>query len=88
MKEKEKIDRLVGVRLKGFRESLGLSQIELASMVGLTQSTISARETGCTSLRVDDLIKFSYSMQVSPADILPTKEEISSALRRKKGGRL
>lgn len=41
---------MIGTEYKTFREKLGLTQAELASILGVTRKTVNARETGAARI--------------------------------------
>jgi transcriptional regulator with XRE-family HTH domain len=62
----------VGKRLKAIRESRGLTQDQLADLVGVKERTISRYETGASKGLYDDevLDELSKALHVEPEDII------------------
>ncbi len=56
--------------LKTIRELQGLSQLDLAKLTGMTQSNISALETGAKNIGRDRALVFAKALKVHPAVIL------------------
>ena len=57
--------------LRELMRSNGLSQMELARRVGISQSTISAILSGARSLTKDQVVKLARFFGISPAAFLP-----------------
>lgn len=53
--------------LKRIRKARGLSQVDLADMVGVTQGLISKIENGDGNPTLDTLLRISRALKVSPA---------------------
>jgi transcriptional regulator with XRE-family HTH domain len=68
----------VGAKLTELRGDL--SQSELAKQAGVTRASISALEGGQQGISVETLCRLAASLDVSPAALLPDKEEISGLL--------
>lgn len=52
------------------RKSVGIEQAHLAADLGVTQATWSRIESGASPLNVDQLVKASRSLGLSPAEIV------------------
>jgi excisionase family DNA binding protein len=69
--------RTAGLRLRAFREDAGLSQIDLASMSGLTHEAISIIELGRRSPRASTIERLARALVVKPEEFvageLPTQ---------------
>lgn len=63
----------VGRRLRQARERLGLTQADLANLLGKTATAISYWEGGQRSPGLDDLIDLASVLQLNPADLLPAQ---------------
>lgn len=63
----------VGNRLRQAREQLGLTQAELAGLVGRTPTAISYWEGGQRTPGLDDLLELASALQVEPAALLPAR---------------
>lgn len=63
-----------GVRLMVIRKMQGLSQAQVAELLGLERSTISKWETGVTSPRSKILIRLSEIYNCNIADLLFDKQ--------------
>lgn len=57
-------------RIKELREMRGLTQQELADMMGVSKQDVSRYERGYTPLNMEWLIKFAQSLNVHPQDLL------------------
>ena len=61
----------LNLRLKEFRQHRGLSQAQLARMVGVRQATVSGLETGKSRrVELDLLEKLAKALNVKPAALL------------------
>jgi transcriptional regulator with XRE-family HTH domain len=67
---KKRIHLTPNERLRHLRELQELSQIELAEMTGISQSNISAMETGQRNIGRERAIVLAKALQVHPALIL------------------
>lgn len=65
----------IGQRIKNFRESIGLSQKDLANMIGVRSSRLSNWEQGLNRPDVDTLILICKALHVSPSKILAMETE-------------
>lgn len=63
----------VGSRLRRAREQLGLTQAELAGLVGRTPTAISYWEGGQRTPGLDDLLDLAEALQVEPSALLPAR---------------
>ena len=59
-----------GVRIRMIRETLGLSQAELAKRVGLERTSVVNIEGGRQRVLVDDIEKFARALGVTPKHLL------------------
>lgn len=59
-----------GQRIKYFREQLGITQIQLADSLHITQKTVSKYETGKSFPQVDMLDSIASVLQISVSDLL------------------
>lgn len=73
---------VIGRVLCVLREQKGLGQTELASAVGVMQSTWSRIEKGASSLNVEQLAKAAAVLKVRPADVLACVTESVQNLER------
>ena len=64
MNDRHEIDKVVRLRLRSQRNSLGLSLEELAARVHLSPSTISRIETGNRTLSLDVLVPLARALDV------------------------
>ena len=77
-----------GMRLAKFRKEAGLTQFQLAELLGTTQSLVSRYEKGQRRMYDDMLAATAKALRVTPNDILgigpckPAKHDDSSLTRR------
>ena len=60
-----------GAAVKALREAAGLSQTDLAPLVGMAQTRLPAIEQGKRDVRISTIRKFARALGVSPRDLLP-----------------
>lgn len=65
------VSAVVGGRIRRVRLERGMSQRELATMVGVVQAAVSFWERGQRPITVDDLALVAAALQVRRADLLP-----------------
>jgi len=66
----------VGARVKRAREARGLSQVELAASIGISQAAVSNLEAGNRPMRVDELVAISRTLgEDFDYFIAPTREQ-------------
>ena len=64
--------------LKQRRTELGLTMLDVAKLVGVSEATISRYESGnIKNMRRDRIEKYAKALQVSPSDFLDISEEIT-----------
>lgn len=66
--------KAIGRRLREIRKSRGLTQTELASKVGLTQTLVSDYEIGRLRLNANLVVKFAKALRLSSDHLLGIKE--------------
>lgn len=60
----------VGARLRALRVASGLTQIQLAEMVGTHQTALSQVEVGRRGVSLDQVVKLARALKVTPDQIL------------------
>ncbi len=80
----------LGKRLREIRQARGLSQEQIAKILGLNRSTVSQIENGKRSLAADELSSVSDALGISIDSLLDPDKEIDVVLeeesvRREKG---
>ena len=60
----------IGARIRKFREDRGYSQIELAQLIGVSNSRISNWEQGVNRPDADILVDLCKTLNVSPSELL------------------
>lgn len=68
----------VGERLRSLRQARGLTQIDLAHTLGITQSNVSAIERGARGLTVHQVVKLAKALKASTDEILGTHKTAAS----------
>lgn len=58
-------------RIRELRKERGLTQVELAQMLGVTQTAIYKLETGASDLDTKWMKKISQALNVNPCELLP-----------------
>lgn len=70
----------IGIRIRKYREELGLSQKQLAEKIGVSNGRVSNWEQGLNRPDADMLTELCYALQVSPSSLLGiklSKDELS-----------
>lgn len=70
----------VADKIRQIRERAGISQEELADRLRISPMTVHRIESGKRQLPVDTLLRFSDTMDVPVADLLPCKESKAKRL--------
>lgn len=65
-----KIKQMIGLKIKSFRKSKGLTQEELATIIGFEQKNFSRLETGKSLPKIDTVIKMINKAGISPEFLL------------------
>src|SRR6478735_7601014 len=65
------IKKYMGVKIKEYRKALKLTTMELGSLSGTSQSTISEIERGTRSIQVESLSRICNALGVTLNDVLP-----------------
>jgi transcriptional regulator with XRE-family HTH domain len=60
----------IGRRIRTLREERAITQVELAKMLGIHQTNVSAMERGIRGITIHQLAKLSKVLRVSPDQIL------------------
>lgn len=70
MKEKNEINKQVGAAIAKYRKASGLSQAQVAELLGLSNDAISRMERGNIALNVERLCEFEELFQCRVSDLL------------------
>lgn len=75
----------IGARIRKFREDRGYSQIELAQLIGVSNSRVSNWEQGINRPDADILVDLCKTLNVSPSELLDVhlKDDEMSDMERK-----
>ena len=75
----------IGARIRKFREDRGYSQIELAQLIGVSNSRVSNWEQGINRPDADILVDLCKTLNVSPSELLDVhvKDDELSDMERK-----
>ena len=65
------IKKYMGVKIKEYRKAMKLTTMELGSLSGTSQSTISEIERGTRSIQVESLSRICNALGVTLNDVLP-----------------
>ncbi|WP_180896569.1 helix-turn-helix transcriptional regulator [Priestia megaterium] len=65
------IKKYMGIKIKEYRKAMKLTTMELGSLSGTSQSTISEIERGTRSIQVESLTKICNALGVTLNDVLP-----------------
>lgn len=61
--------RAVGIRLRELRKRKGVSTMQLANALGMTQGNVEAYEAGRNSIRLEMLRAFATALQMEPHEL-------------------
>ncbi len=68
---KDDINKLIGSRLKNARKERGLTLLELAGKVGLSEGNVQRYESGnIANVSISVLIKFASALELPPEELL------------------
>ncbi len=68
--ESQTMDQRIGARLRAFRMTLGLRQVDFAERIGKDRSTISKYERGERQLALADMLDMAECLQYPPLALL------------------
>lgn len=71
------------IQLKEYREKNGLSQKQLAKILGVGQGYISKIENGVESPTVRMIYKFAETLSICPISLLPCIMDINNSIKLK-----
>lgn len=66
----DELAREIGARVRKLRKARGLSQEDLAEMVGVQRQQVSRLEAGNRGMKADEVELVSHALQVDPGDLL------------------
>ena len=75
----------LGVRIKNFRERLGLSQEKLADLLRLSRVSISQMENGERKITAEEMAKLSKIFDTPTDVLLDMEQDVKVVLEKKKG---
>ncbi len=70
----ERIYLDLAARVRDRRAALGMSQQQMASIAGLSRSSVASIETGRQSVLVHHLYALARALDVAPAELLPEEQ--------------
>ena len=76
----------IGSKLANIRKARGLTQTQLAELIGIRQRLVSDYEIGRTSISAEMISRFCYALNCSASDIIttePSQEETSLRLSKR-----
>lgn len=76
MDYQEKFQKELGARIRAIRESLNLTQEQLAEKANLHPIHIGRCERGEVNISVSALVRIANALGISPADVLKTFDEV------------
>lgn len=78
----------IGARLRALRLERGMTQGEVADAVGTHFTSVSAVERGVRGLTVQQIVKLSTALRVSPDELLHPKKSTRPKATSRRDGRL
>lgn len=70
----------IGDRLLAIRKKVGLTQVEVAELAGLSDRTYADIERGETNMRVETLLRICRVLKVTPDQILTQDDPVGVAM--------
>lgn len=64
----------IGVTLRRAREALGMTQGELAQLVGLSRTSLTNIELGRQRILVDQLVELATALHISVVSLIPERD--------------
>lgn len=83
MSNKEKLKNQIALNIKYYRKKAGITQKQLAELVGVTSTAVSNWESGQNSINTEILFKVCEVMNVSLNDIYSATPSASSEQQKK-----
>lgn len=83
MSNKEKLKNQIALNIKYYRKKAGITQKQLAELVGVTSTAVSNWESGQNSINTEILFKVCEVLNVSLNNIYSTTPAISSEQTKK-----
>lgn len=83
MSNKEKLKNQIALNIKYYRKKAGITQKQLAELVGVTSTAVSNWESGQNSINTEILFKVCEVLNVSLNNIYSTTPAISSEQKEK-----
>jgi transcriptional regulator with XRE-family HTH domain len=80
----EALYEALGQLIREKRESLKMTQGELADLVEMSRASVTNIELGRQSVLLDQLYRFAAALRAKPAELLPSAESMKSAPQREK----
>jgi transcriptional regulator with XRE-family HTH domain len=71
----ERIYKAFGIRVRGQREALGMTQLQLSVEIGLTRGSVANIEAGRQSVLLHQFLALASALQLAPEQLLPTQSE-------------
>ncbi len=81
--QNELIAKEIGERIAEAREAAGLTQAELAEMLGYAVGSVSHYEIGVMAPNAERICMIAQALRVHPGELLPMREEVESAMKAK-----
>ncbi|NSW84662.1 MAG: helix-turn-helix transcriptional regulator [Syntrophothermus sp.] len=74
MNDKARIYKEIGRRLKSAREKAGLTQMQVAKLLGMAREVVSYYENGTREIGIDDILRFANLYGTDPRCFMPETE--------------
>lgn len=72
------IEKHIGVKIRQRREALGMTQVELASMLDISFQQVQKYEQGTNKIAVSTLIEIAHQLHSCVCCFLPDQSELES----------
>jgi transcriptional regulator with XRE-family HTH domain len=80
--EKQQLWRERGARIQALRLALGLNQVKLAALIGVSHQALQQWEQGKSDMKADNLLALLVALETSLTDIVGTHVYVGDRLRR------
>ena len=75
----ERIYKQFGMQVRDRREALGLTQLQLSKLIGLTRGSVANIEAGRQSVLLHQFLAIAAALQFAPEQLLPAKTDVQPA---------
>lgn len=81
-RDRQPLNRVVGLRIRAYREAQGMARAELARRSGTALTAIVLAESGRTAMTIRSLERIARALAVRPADLVDDGEATPRAMSK------